>query len=89
MNKIPKEVIGKGKKKLIWKLKPVIDQLKALFPYAADTQLRRTVSGGLRDVSRSFAFVISLFIVDSYTTFPARGGPAYCIPILDIRCLVL
>lgn len=57
LNRTPTEVTRRGKKKLIWKPKPIIDQFKALFPYASGTQLRRTASGGIRDVSRSFALV--------------------------------
>lgn len=51
-NRDPKEVTTKmGKKKTIWKPKPIMEQLKSLLPYAYGTQLRWYKAGGLRQIA--------------------------------------
>jgi len=55
-NRDPKEVVTKkGKTKLIWKPKPIMQQLTSLLPFAYDTQLRWQRTGAVRQiVSSSF-----------------------------------
>lgn len=48
-NRDPKKVVTKnGKKKIVWKPKPFLDQLKALLPFAQGAQLRWNINGGIR-----------------------------------------
>ncbi len=63
-NRDPKKTTTKsGKKKIAWSPKPIMEQLKTLLPYAYGTQLRRTISGGIRQIpgplfSPNLAFVL-------------------------------
>jgi transposase-like protein len=48
-NRDPKEVVTKlGKKKIIWKPKPIMEQLASLLPFAYGTQLRWQKNGAVR-----------------------------------------
>ena len=50
-NRDPKEVVTKtGKKKTIWKPKPIMEQLTSLLAYACDMQLRWNKAGGVRQI---------------------------------------
>lgn len=50
-NRDPKEVVTKkGKKKLIWKPKPIMQQLTSLLPFAYDAQLRWQRTGAVRQI---------------------------------------
>ena len=55
-NRDPKEVVTKmGKRKIIWKPKPIMEQLTSLLPFASGAQLRWLKTGALRQiVSNSF-----------------------------------
>jgi len=51
-NRDPKEVITKmGKKKTIWKPKPLLEQLTSLLPFACGSQLRWQRTGAVRQVA--------------------------------------
>jgi len=48
-NRDPKKTISKnGKKKIVWTPKSIIEQPKALLPYAHSTQIRCTINGRIR-----------------------------------------
>jgi hypothetical protein len=50
-NRDPKEVVTKkGKKKTIWKPKPIMEQLTSLLPFAYGTQLRWLKTGAVRQI---------------------------------------
>jgi hypothetical protein len=52
VNKDPKEIFtNRGKRKTIWTPKPVLEQLKCLMSYARGSQIRRSKSGGIRDIA--------------------------------------
>jgi transposase-like protein len=55
-NRDPKEVVTKmGKRKIIWKPKPIMEQLTTLLPFACGSQLRWLKTGAVRQiVSNSF-----------------------------------
>lgn len=51
LNRDSKQVVTKsGKRKTIWQPKPISVQLSSLLPYAFGSQLRRSVSGGIKDI---------------------------------------
>jgi len=51
-NRDPKEVVTKmGKKKIIWKPKPIMQQLTLLMPFAYGTQLRWKRTGAVRQIA--------------------------------------
>ena len=50
-NRDPKEVVTKmGKKKTLWKPKPIIEQLTSLLPFARGAQLRWQRTGAVRQI---------------------------------------
>jgi len=50
-NRDPKEVVTKmGKKKIIWKPKPIMEQLTTLLPFAYGSQLRWLKTGAVRQI---------------------------------------
>jgi len=52
VNRHPKRVVTKsGKNKVIWKPKPLIDQLASLLPFARGCQLRWQKTGALRQIT--------------------------------------
>jgi hypothetical protein len=54
-NRDPKEVVTKmGKKKTIWKPKPIIEQLTSLLPFACGTQLRWKRTGAVRQITLNY-----------------------------------
>jgi transposase-like protein len=51
-NRDPKKIVTKsGKKKTIWKPKPIMEQLTSLLPFACGTQLRWQKTGAVRQIS--------------------------------------
>ena len=53
-NRDPKEVVTKmGKRKIIWKPKPIMEQLTSLLPFAYGTQLRWLRTGAVRQIISS------------------------------------
>jgi hypothetical protein len=50
-NRAPKKVVTKtGKRKVIWKPKPLMEQLTSLLSFACGTQLRWKKTGALRQI---------------------------------------
>jgi hypothetical protein len=43
-----------GKKKTIWKPKPIIEQLTSLLPFACGTQLRWKRTGAVRQITLNY-----------------------------------
>lgn len=51
VNRDPKKIVtNMGKKKTIWKPKPIMEQLESLLPFACRTQLRWQKNGGIRQI---------------------------------------
>lgn len=51
-NRDPKKVVTKtGKKKVVWKPKPLMEQLRSLLPFASGTQLRWVKTGSLKQIT--------------------------------------
>lgn len=51
VNRDPKKIVtNMGKKKTIWKPKPIMEQLESLLPFAFRTQLRWQKNGGIRQI---------------------------------------
>jgi transposase-like protein len=51
VNRDPKNIVTKmGKKKTIWKPKPIMEQFESLLPFAHRTQLRWQKNGGIRQI---------------------------------------
>ena len=63
-NRDPKKITTKsGKKKITWSPKPIMEQLQTLMPYALGTQLRRTISGGIRQIQEQIFFPNLAFVL--------------------------